>query len=834
MAQHVALHDDWTLSPLTTDTVPAPVTDAARQGGIPATVPGCVHTDLLDAGLIPDPYTDDNELALGWIGRADWRYTSSVPQAVLARAAGEERVDLVFDGLDTVADISANGNSVANTENMHRSYRFDVTDTARSGRLDLAVSFSSPYRYAERLRHHLGDRPGAYDEPYQFIRKMACNFGWDWGPTLVTSGIWRPVHLHAWSAARLAHVVPEVTVESDGGGNTGVVRLRVEVERTAAGRDEPLELNATIAGREQRGTVPAGQNRTVLEIRVDDPPLWWPRGYGQQPLFDLAVRLCSTAGELDSWHRRTGFRNVRVDTEPDEEGAAFTLRVNDRPILVKGANWIPDDCFPTRVTRGDYAERVGQATEAGMNLLRIWGGGRYESAEFYEVCDEAGVLVWQDFLFACAAYPEEEPIAGEVAAEARQAVVDRASHPSLALWCGNNENLWGHVDWGWRPELNGRTWGEGYYRDVLPRIVAELDPTRPYIPGSPYSPTEGVHPNDPDHGPMHVWDVWNERDYSAYRDYRPRFVSEFGFQGPPAHATLRAALGDDPLTPDSRGMRHHQKAEDGAGKLRRGLAPHLGRAESYDDWHYLTQLNQARAITLGVEHFRAQWPRCTGTVVWQLNDCWPVVSWAAVDGAARRKPLWYALRRAHQDRLVTLQPDGDGCRAVLCNDSDLSWRVRLRLARRGMSGAVREEATLDVLVEPRDTRGVAVPAPVASPEAPEREFLTAEVSDGSSEDRAFWFFAEDVDLAYPEPRYDVKTLVHGDDLRVTVRAETLLRDLALFPDRLDGDTSVDDALVTLLPGEEYTFTVAAGARLPQEALQREPVLRCVNGVRLRR
>ncbi|MDS1270140.1 glycoside hydrolase family 2 protein [Lipingzhangella sp. LS1_29] len=847
MAQHVALHDDWTLTPSSTDLVPAPVRDAADHDGIPATVPGCVHTDLLAAGLIPEPYTDDNERVLTWIGRTDWRYTHSVDRDLLTRAAREERVDLVCDGLDTVATVRANGRTAGSTANMHRSYRFDVTDAARTGRLDLNVDFTAPYHYAEQLQQRLGHRPGAYDEPYQFIRKMACNFGWDWGPTLVTSGIWRPIGLHAWSTARLARVVPEVTVEFDGAATTGVVRLRVELERTTTGGEEPLLLEASIAGQDQQLTVAPGQTDAVLELRVPEPPLWWPRGYGQQPLVDLTVRLHGQVGELDSWQRRTAFRTVELDTSPDADGTEFTLRVNDRPILVRGANWIPDDCFPSRITRADLVERVTQATEANMNLLRVWGGGRYECPEFYAVCDEAGVLVWQDFLFACAAYPEEEPIASEVQVEARQAVVDRAHHPSLVLWCGNNENIWGHVDWGWREELAGRSWGESYYRKLLPQIVAELDPTRPYIPGSPYSPAEGTHPNDPAHGPMHIWDVWNQRDYSAYREYRPRFVSEFGFQAPAAHATLRAALSDSPLAPDSPGMRHHQKAEDGAGKLARGLEPHLGRAENYDDWHYLTQLNQARAIAAGVEHFRAEWPRCTGTVVWQLNDCWPVVSWSAVDSAARRKPLWYALRHVYRERLVTLRPAGDtGLDAVVCNDTDEPWPLRLRLARRDMAGLVLSETRRDVTVGPRAVHRINVPPEVATPDHACREFATAQVHSagdaGSADDiddtggaaaqRALWFFAEDIELDYPEPDYHLTTRPHGKDLRVTVRARTLLRDLALFPDRLDGSTSVDDALVTLLPGEEHTFTVAGGAHLPPTELGKPPVLRCVNGVQL--
>ncbi|GAB3214122.1 glycoside hydrolase family 2 protein [Marinactinospora endophytica] len=801
-------------------------------GGVPATVPGCVHTDLLAASLIDDPYLDDNETRLGWIGRSDWCYTTVLPGvedvAALARA---ERIDLVCAGLDTVAELRLDGRLVGRTANMHRSYRFDVTAGVRAGARELAVTFGSAYRYAEGLRERLGHRPAAYAEPFQFIRKMACNFGWDWGPTLVTAGIWQPIGLHAWSTARLAGVRPEITVASRPGGRAvGLVRLHVEVERSDAGGGVPLTLTARIAGQEREVAVAPGRNRAEVEVEVPAPRLWWPRGHGDQPLYDLELSLGGDGGELDTWRRRVGFRTVELDTRPDAHGTPFAFRINGETVLVKGANWIPDDCFPARVTRERYAERIDQAVGANMNLLRIWGGGRYESSDFYELCDERGVLVWQDFLFACAAYPEEEPIAGEVEAEAREVVVRLAAHPSLVLWNGNNENIWGHEDWGWKEELAGRSWGEGYYLDLLPRIVAELDPTRPYWPGSPYSGRSDVHPNDPDHGPMHIWDVWNRRDYTGYLDYRPRFVAEFGFQAPPAHATLRAAVGDDPLAPDSPGVRHHQKAEDGDGKLARGLAPHFGAVKGFDDWHYLTQVNQARAISLGVEHFRAQWPLCTGAVVWQLNDCWPVTSWSAVDGAGRPKPLWYALRRAYRDRLVTVQADPGraGLSVVVCNDTALRWEGRVRMARRGLDGAVVAEAEAGFRIGPRGVLRLAVPDAVARAGDPARELVTVDVVAGEETDRAWWFFAEDVELALPEPDYEVGTEVGDGVTRVSVTARSLLRDVTLFADRLDGAARVSDALVTLLPGESHTFVVEGVSGLDARRVAAPPVLRCVN------
>ncbi|SCL29628.1 beta-mannosidase [Micromonospora nigra] len=806
------LHEGWTLRAVTGPQVPAGIADRV----VPATVPGCVHTDLLAAGLIPDPYLDANETTLAWIGRTDWVY-----ETTFDRPDGDhEHLDLVCAGLDTVATVTLNGVEVGRTENMHRAYRFDVSSALRAEDNTLAVRFDSAYRYAEAHRDRLGDRPNAYPEPFPFIRKMACNFGWDWGPTLVTAGIWRPIGLHAWSTARLATVRPLVTVA----GRDGHVEVHVEVARAAEG---PVTVRAEVAGQTAEATVPAGERTTVLAVTVRDPERWWPRGYGEQRRYELAVTLHGPDGErLDDWTRRIGFRSVRLDTTPDAHGTPFALHVNDIPVFVRGVNWIPDDAFPTRVTRDRLAHRFDQAAGANVNLLRVWGGGRYESEDFYDLADEAGLLVQQDFLFACAAYPEEEPFGAEVAAEAAEQVTRLAPHPSLVLWTGNNENIWGWHDWDWQEPLAGRSWGRGFYLDVLPRVVAELDPTRPYWPGSPWSGSEEIHPNDPAHGTTHIWDVWNTDDYTRYREYVPRFVAEFGYQAPPAYATLRRALSDEPLAPDSPGMAHHQKAADGDRKLRRGLDAHLPAPRDFDDWHYLTQLNQARAIALGVEHFRSHRGVCTGTIVWQLNDCWPVTSWSAVDGDGRRKPLWYALRRAYADRLLTVQPRDGGLAVVAVNDGGQPWRTPVTVTRVDLTGEPRAKTTLELDLPAYASVTLALPAELALPDEARRELLVAEADDPAG--RALWFFAEDREVDYPAAEFDAVVEPVDGGQRVRVTARTVLRDLTLFPDRLDPSAQVDEALVTLLPGESTTFTVCADAPLDPVALTARPVLRCVN------
>ncbi len=768
------LHEGWTVS------------SAAHQE-VPATVPGCVHTDLLSAGLIPDPYLDDNETKLTWIGRTDWSYTTAFEW----QPEGFEHVDLAFEGLDTIATVLLNGTEIGRTANMHRSYRFSVSRLLVPGTNRLEVQFTAPYSYTGEMQERLGSRPGPYDEPYQFIRKMACNFGWDWGPTLVTSGIWKPVSLHSWSGVRIASVRPLLSVD----GTSGKAAIHVALEGDG---DAVVSL--------------AGQTAPVVDgvalIEVADVALWWPRGFGAQPLYDLTVR----AGD-SVWQKKVGFRTVEVDLD------AFRFIVNGRPVFARGFNWIPDDCFPHRVTPERLRERFTQAIETNANTLRVWGGGLYESDTFYDLADELGVMVWQDFPFACAAYPEDDPLWTEVEAEARENVTRLMTHPSLLLWCGNNENIEGYQHWDWQEELGQKTWGAGYYYDLLPRVMSEVDPTRVYWPGSPYSGDPDRDARDPSTGTIHIWTVWNQQDYTHYGTYTPRFVAEYGFQGPPAYATLTEAI-SGPLSLNSPLLAQHQKAFEGADKLLRGLGDHLPQPETFDDWHYYTQLNQARALSFGVQRFRSLMPYCMGTIVWQLNDCWPVISWAAIDGAARRKPLWYALRRSFADRLLSFHEDG----IAIVNDTDQPWTGELTLTRRALTGEPLAKEGIGLSVPPRDVAIVKPSERLTAPGVPANEMLVAELGTH----RALKMFAEDPVMDYPPAAFDADVRPSPAGLTVRITARTLLRELAIFPDRLDPAAEIDDQLVTLLPGESVTFHIRTSAALAPDDLLNYPVLRCVN------
>ncbi|KOV83902.1 beta-mannosidase [Nocardia sp. NRRL S-836] len=804
------VHDGWQLS-----VVAGPAPDSLRGVRVPAVVPGSTHLDLLAAGLIEDPFLDRVEESLRWMHRTEWRYDTVFE----ASPVPGERADLVFEGLDTIAAVQLNGVLVGTARNMHRTHRFDVRPFLSDGANELVVTFASALTWAQEVEGRLGRREHAYPHPFNTIRKMACSFGWDWGPDLQTAGIWRPVRLERWHTARLASVRPLVTVDADG---TGRVEVHADVEHADPQRPQRVRVRVEVDGRSVEADCDG--DRAVVTALVPDARLWWPAGYGEQPRYDVTVSLLESDELLDVSRHRVGFRTITVDVEPDEIGTPFTFVVNGRPVFAKGANWIPDDHFLTRVTHEQLARRVDQAVAANLNMLRVWGGGIYESDDFYDVCDERGVLVWQDFLFACGAYPEEEPLWSEVEAEAREQVARLTGHPSLALWNGNNENQWGFADWGWQEQLDGRTWGLRYYTELLPAVVAELDPTRHYAPGSPHSPGER-HPNDADHGTRHEWEVWNRVDYAHYRDHVPRFCSEFGFQGPPTWTTLTRWVHDAPLTPSSPGFLAHQKAEDGNGKLDRGLAAHLPVPLDFADWHWATQLNQARAVAFGIEHFRSWWPRTAGALVWQLNDCWPATSWAAVDSGERRKPLWYALRHAFAPRLLTVQPRDGRPVLVVVNDHDDEWSGEVLVQRQTFGGVVLEKVSVPFAAAPRSTGLVGLPEIVATPGDPARELLVATADGG----RVVHPFGEDLGLDLDPAPLTAHVEPVEDGYRVDVRARSFARDVVLLADRVAPDAVVEEMLVPMLAGESRSFVVRTAARLPDPAVLAGPaVLRCAN------
>jgi beta-mannosidase len=780
----------------------------------PAMIPGCVHLDLMEAGVIDDPLRGTNESSQHWIARATWTYATTLP--VPPPAA---RHELVLEGVDTDAEAWLDGQRLGMLRNVHRTYRFDVTGRLKPGGGRLELRFQGQSDVAEGRRRALGSLPSPYTDPINFDRRAACAFGWDWGPTLVTAGVWGQPRVESWTGARLAE--SRLSATAPGGVPRLVATMRAETDGAAL----PLRFRVSVAG-VSATTDPVGAGDASLTLEVPAADLWWPRSHGAPVTYCCTVELLDADGVvLDRVARTVGFRDVAIAREADAAGESFAILVNGRRVWVRGANWIPDDPFPSRTTPERIAARITDAVEANMDLLRVWGGGGYESEAFYDACDRAGILVWQDFPFACAAYPEDPETVAEIEAEAREAIGRLGSHPSLAVWNGGNETTWGWFDWGWPEAIGDRPWGLGYWLDLLPRLVAELDPDRPYWPNSPWSGSMDLHPNDDRSGTSHLWEVWNDLDYTAYRERRPRFAAEYGYQAPAAWSTLRDAVGEASLAEDALAMLAHQKAGNGRAKLRRAIDRRHPGVNAFDDWHFFTQLEQARALRTGIGHLRALGEHCSGSVVWQLNDLWPVISWSLVDAAGRRKPAWHAVREAYADRIATIEPAlaGAGLDLVVVNETDAVWTAKATV-RRGPA-----EQAVTVEVPPRSSVRSRIDASVATPVDPRAEFLVATV-DGAP--RATWFFVDDHELAIERARWTATAVRTKDGVLITVTAQTLVRELCLFPDRLDPAATVDRQLITLLPGESAELRVSCSPDVDPEALLWPPVLRAANdGVR---
>ncbi|QAY62785.1 glycoside hydrolase family 2 protein [Xylanimonas allomyrinae] len=815
------------------DDAPRDVRDAVLD----APVPGEVHGALLHAGLILDPNVGWGELSQMWVGRSTWVYSRRFEWT---RPGGPTRTDLVAEGLDTVAEVLVNGRVIGSACDQHLTYRWEVGDVLVDGENTLEVRFASAWDAATAHERAHGPLPSPYDEPYAHVRKAAANFGWDWGPHVVTAGIWRPIRLETY-AGRIEHVRPLVRLTAERDHAEVHTHVRADAPdgtRLTARLTDPDGLAVAA------GTATVADGEAVVVLVVERPRLWWPTGLGGQPLYALDVELAGRDGRLDSTSRRVGLRDVEVREERDERGTRWALAVNGRRVRVRGYNWIPDDTFPSRETPQRIAARLDQAVAGNANLLRVWGGGYFATETFLDACDERGLLVWHDFLFACAAYSEDDETAALVTAEAEQAVARMAGHPSLAIWCGGNETVLGRHEWGWADQVGTRGWGARYYTDVLPGVLARLDPTRPYVPNSPWSGSIDSDPTDSLHGVSHLWDAWNDLDYVHYRDHDPSFVSEMGWCGPPAWTTLAGVVEGEVPGPGSPLTRHHLRAIDGVHKLTRGLQAHVAAPADGEAWHFATQLVQARAMTTGVEWLRSR-ERCSGAVVWQLNDCWPVTSWAAIDHAGIEKPLWYALRGSFAERLLTVQPvtpgpvhdpsGPDGLEVVLVNDGADAATVAATVRRIDVDGVVLARHEVTLAAAPDGTARLRLPDRVAAPGDRASELLVVDSPWG----RTVWSYVPDrvSGLRRTAPR--VHARLDGGALRVRVEADAVLRDVCLLADTFGAalavapaDLFVDRMLDTVLPGEvlEVVVTCRGGrplTTLPQAGALRA-ALRCAN------
>ena len=655
----------------------------------PAHVPGGVHTDLLALGRIPDPFVGDHEKRVAWVAETDWVYrrTFEVSPGVLA----EDHVLLVCDGLDTLATVSLNGHELGRAENMFRRYEWDVKAALTTGSNELVIAFASPVNYAAG-KQAVREMPGAAEAipggPY--VRKAPCHFGWDWGPQLPPIGIWKDIRLEGRSTARLA----EVHLRQHHAGGQVTVEARVEAERWG---DAPLtaQLHITApngAALEAQADLSAGGDAT-LTIPIPDPQLWWPNGYGAQPLYQVEVTLLSGGQAVDSQDYQLGLRTIELRQQADAWGKSFQFVVNGVPVFARGANWIPADSFPTRLTVEMLEGLIRSAAEAHHNMLRVWGGGFYEDERFYDLCDRYGILVWQEFIFACSIYPLDDPAFVENLRVESVENIRRLRHrASLALWCGNNEMEWGWVDWGWknRPDLaDMKSAYDRFYHHTLPDWVSAEDPDHAYWPSSPSSDTPFENPNGQRQGDAHYWDVWHGRKpFTAYRDQYPRFMSEFGFQALPPLATIRSYAEPHDWNMTSYIMEQHQKNASGNSLMVGQMLDTFRLPKDFESLVYLSMVLQAEGIRYGVEHWRRHPDRVAGILYWQLNDCWPVASWSSLDYFGRWKALHYAARRFYAPVVLSIEDKPPRMGVYVTNEGLRPWSGEMKWSLETLDGDV--------------------------------------------------------------------------------------------------------------------------------------------------
>jgi beta-mannosidase len=641
--------------------------EAATEGWNPAQVPGTVHQDLMQAGKISDPFFGLNENDVQWVGEADWLYrcTFNVAEQLLV----SEHIDLCFDGLDTYATVWLNGEQILVCDNMFIPGRVPIKRLLKLSDNVLLILFESAMRHGKALEAQNGKRPAWNgDTSRLYVRKAQYHYGWDWGPILMTAGLWRPVYLQAYSA-RMLDISTNTSVSTD--LKQAVVDVQITLE-PASGYTVKLELYAPTGELVKSVVLPASEKGIGSQITVENPALWYPNGYGEHPLYRLVVTLHNGETTLDSREMQIGLRRLRLVQEPldSEPGTTFLFEINNIPVFCGGANWIPADSFTPRISAETYRAWVKLAADANMTMLRVWGGGIYEDDKFYELCDELGLLVWQDFMFACGMYPAYPWFLDSVRAEAEAAIRRLRHHACIALWCGNNEdyqiaeglNVYDStVSWeAQSQEFPGRT----IYEHVLPEVCARLDPTRTYWPGSPYG---GRSVADQTVGDRHTWEIWHgpKADYRDYPKYEGRFVSEFGMQALPDLPTVETFTTATDRSPASAVLNHHNKASDGPERLNHYIAANVQMPDDLPAYIYASQFIQSESVAAAYDGWRRRWAgpghyAVAGALVWQINDCWPVTSWALVDYYLKPKPAYYRTRRCLAPIALGVAPADQG------------------------------------------------------------------------------------------------------------------------------------------------------------------------------
>jgi beta-mannosidase len=807
------------------------VTKAGENREIPATVPGDVYGDLLNAGEIPDPFYRDNELGLQWIGETDWIYRRTFE--VDTELLNSNKVCLQCDGLDLFATITINGTTVASTDNMFRSYEWDVKELLKAGENLLEVELKSVMPY---ITEKDSNRPlpcwlqGA--AKHSWTRKMACNFGWDWGIQATTSGIWRSIRLVGFGTARIDDVkITQNHID-------GAVELVCDIVADLYDMTVPVVAVEARLGEETVATASCSLNegKCSLTLNIDNPQLWWPNNLGDQPLYDINIAMLSDEGEmLDASSKRIGLRTLALDRHADQWGESFQFVVNGVPFFSKGANWIPVDGIMARRTPDVYRRLLEDAAEVNMNMLRVWGGGIYEDDVFYEICDELGLCVWQDFMFACSTYPTfDDDYMENVKAEAIDNVSRIRHHACLALWCGNNELEQGLVGEEWTERTMSWPDYSKLFDKMLPELVSELDPHTPYWPGSPHTPHGDRHDHrDPTCGDAHLWDVWfGQKPFEWYRTCEHRFNSEFGFQAFPEPKTTYSYTEPEDRNITSWVMEHHQRSGIGNTTIMQYMLSWFKLPVGFENTIWTSQILQGNAIKYACEHWRRSMPRGMGTLYWQINDNWPVASWSSIDYFGRWKALHYMAKKFFAPLLVSGIEDEEKCTVDIHVTSDLleaaegvlNWTVTDMDGKEIVSGskAMSIAASRNTLVQTLD--------------------LKAEVERFTARNLLIWLELVDSDghvvsdnlVTFAKPKHlnlvrnpGIVSSIKSEDKYFIVSLQSDAPALWCWLELSDTDAKLSDNFINLRPGKTVEIIIKPQSALSLEELETQLIIRSV-------
>ena len=807
----------------------APATTAApTTSWRPAQVPGDVHLDLLHNNLIPDPFYRENEAKLQWIEDASWEYRTTV-QATPA-LLDHKNVDLVFEGLDAYAEVYLNEKLILTADNMFREWRISVKPYLQSGANQLRVVFPSPIKAAAKVAASDKWREQAHTEEKTYIRKAAYEYGWDWGPRFVTSGIWRPAKLEVWNEALISnfHIAQrDVTAE--------VAHLSAQVEVTASGDAAgKLTLDYLHKGKKvevsQNVDVHPGLNRFDFALQIDGPDLWYPAGYGAQPRYEFNVQLKIGKAAEDHASVRTGLRSIVLRRDLDQWGRSFEFLINGIPVFGKGADVIPFDSFPNRVTTAQYRRVLESARDANMNMIRHWGGGYYETDEFYDLCDELGIMIWEDFMFGNDWQPGTYAFKQNVEKEAEYQVRRLRDHPSIIIFCGNNET---ESAFHWRdrdklaPEVRLQMWQDylTVFSGILARTVNRLAPETPYWPSSSSADYEETSPAFQS-GDFHDWSVWHGRvPFSEYEKHFPRFMTEFGFQSFPEMATVAAfTLPEDRTSIFTPVMLAHQKNNEGNSIIRDYMLKYYSEPKDFASFLYASQVLQAEGIKIGAEHLRRNRPRSMGSIFWQLNDCWPVASWSSIDYFGRWKALQYYARRFYAPLLVSPHLEDGSFNVYVVSDKTARANAQLRVRLMTLDGKTLSDNTQTIQV-PELSSKVYLQRPLsefvnASGNDSANMFAVTDLLvDGKPVSSNLLYFVPAKLVHLPPSQITTELTAEGTSYRLRLTSKALARSVHVSFG--DADVQLSDNYFDLIPGQPVDITIDSklGAEQLRQALK---------------